>query len=135
MVTDIAPRTFRKHQRRGQALVETAIVIIVVVTMAMGIADLGLYTYRYVQAANCVREAARRAVVRADDAENPPYCVDAGLKPAVTPGYKTLPYGAEVTAAIDKPHSWMAIGSLIPGIGATAPIRARTSMRMEGQKV
>ena len=129
----VAPQP--RPRRPGQAMVEMALVIILMMTLAMGIADLGLYMYRYVQAANCAREAARRAVVRDPAAATPPYCLDTGLTPTVSAGYLTAPVGSEVTAVINTTHQWMAIGTLIPGLGDSAPLRARTSMRMEGQKI
>jgi Flp pilus assembly protein TadG len=123
------------RRRRGQAMVEMAIVATVLMVLAFGIIDFGIYFYRYVQAANCVREAARRAAVRADDAEDPPYCVDAGLSPTVTEGYADLAPGTEVTATIDTTHSWLIIGYLVPGLGSDIAISASTSMRMEGKKI
>ncbi len=112
-----------------------ALVMMLLLILTFGIADIGIYMYDYVQAANCVRESARRASVRADDAESPPFCISSNLAPTVTAGYKTLPPGSEVTATIDKNHSWIVIGYLIPGMGSTVPLKAATSMRMEGQKV
>ena len=120
---------------RGQALIEMVLVVTVLMTLAFGIIDFGVYMYKYVQAANCVREAARRAVVRADNAASPPYCVDAGLKPTVTAGYKTLKAGSEVTATINTTHSWLALHYVIPGIKNPIPLTAKTSMRTEGQIV
>ncbi len=125
----------RARAHRGQAVLEMALVAPLLLVLTFGIADLGLFMYDYVQAANCVREAARRAAVRADNADSPPYCLSAKLKPTVTSGYQTLPAGSEVTATINTTHTWIAIGYLVPGLGGTAPLTAKTSMRMEGQKL
>lgn len=126
----------KRHRNQGQALIEMAIVVMIMITIVVASIDFGVYLYRYVQAANCVREAARRAVVRADNAENPPYCVDAGLQPTLSPtNYKALNAGAEVTASINVAHDWLALDTFIPGLGSTIPIRAQTTMRMEGQVV
>lgn len=126
----------RTSAARGQALVEMAIVVMIMITLVVASIDFGVYLYRYVQAANCVREAARRAVVRADNATNPPYCVDAGLQPTLSPAdYQSLNAGDEVSATIDIAHDWLALDTFIPGLGSTIPIRARTTMRMEGQVV
>ena len=122
----------RRH--RGQAIIEMAIVATLMMVLAVGIVDFGVYMYKYVQAANCVREAARRAVVRDPNAESPPYCVDAGLAPDVTPNnWVTLPTGEQVTARIDTTYSWLGLKFLIPFLPSTLPLRAQTSMRMEGQ--
>jgi hypothetical protein len=111
-----------------------AIVIMIMVMITVSAVDFGVYMYRYVQAANCVREAARRAAVRADNAASPPYCIDAGLAPTISPAaYKTAATGSEVVATIDVAYDWMALDTFIPGL--TGSIKARTSMRMEGQKV
>ena len=116
-------------------MIEMALVVMILLTLSFGIADVGLYMYDFVQAANCAREAARRAAVRADNAASPPFCISSNLQPTVTAGYKTLPPGSEVTATIDTTHRWIAICHFVPGMSCTVPLRAATSMRMEGQKV
>ena len=126
---------FVAHRRRGQALIEMAIVSMLLVVLVGGIVDFGVYMYKDVQAANCVREAARRAAVRDPNAASPGYCVDASLKPTLTADYMTLPAGAEVTATISSTHSWLAISYLIPGMGSTIQLKASTTMRMEGKKI
>jgi hypothetical protein len=125
----------RTRTNHGQALVEMAIVIMIMLTITVAAIDFGIYMFRYVQAANCVREAARRAVVRDPSAANPPYCVDAALPaPTLSPaGYLTAAQGTEVTASISVPYDWLALDTFIPGL--TGSINAHTSMRMEGQVV
>jgi len=124
-----------KAKRRGQAIVEMALITPLLLMLSFGVIDFGYYMYNYVQAANCVREAARRASVRAADAANPPYCSEANLQPTVTANYLNLAAGSEVTATINATHTWLAIGYMVPGLGSTTTISARTSMRMEGQEV
>ncbi len=128
-------KAIAQHRRRGQAVVEMALVTPLLLMLCFGVIDFGYYMYNYVQAANCVREAARRAAVRAVDASNPPYCSEASLQPTVTANYLSLPAGSEVTATVNAPHTWIAIGYMVPGLGSTTTITARTSMRMEGQEV
>lgn len=111
-----------------------AIVIMIMVMVTVASIDFGIYMYRYVQAANCVREAARRAVVRANNAANPPYCLDAGLTPTLNPSnYQAAAPGSEVVASVSVTYDWLALDTFIPGISGT--ISAHTSMRMEGQVV
>jgi hypothetical protein len=111
-----------------------AIVIMIMVMVTVSAIDFGVYMYRYVQAANCVREAARRAVVRANNADSPPYCLDAGLHPTLNPSnYQSAAPGSEVVASVSVPYDWLALDTFIPGI--TATISAHTSMRMEGQVI
>jgi Flp pilus assembly protein TadG len=127
-------RLGRTEDARGQALVEMAIVIVIMIMLTVSSIDFGIYMYRYVQAANCVREAARRAVVRAPGAASAPYCAEAGLTPTISPAdYQSAAPGSEVVASITVDHDWMALDNFIPGL--TGTIRARTSMRMEGQVV
>jgi hypothetical protein len=116
-------------------MIEMALVIMILFMLTFGVADIGLYMYDYVQAANCVRESARRAAVRADNAGSPPYCISSGLAPNVPAGYKTLPAGSEVQVTLTKSHQWIAICYFVPGMSCTTDIRAATSMRMEGQKI
>lgn len=125
----------RVRREPGQALIEMALVLMLLLVLTFGIADMGILMYRYVQASNCVREVARRMVVRDDDLWSDNYCVDAGLSAAVSypGGYASLPAGDPVTASIELPHNWIAIGYLIPGLGPTVTIRASDTMRMEGQ--
>jgi Flp pilus assembly protein TadG len=126
--------TTRPH--RGQAVMETALVLPILLVLMFGIAEFGLYMYDYVQAANCAREAARRAAVRHPDAESPPYCVSATLQPTVTPSdYEDQPGGSDVTAAVDSTHEWLVIGDLVPGLPSPMPLKATVVMRMEGQEV
>lgn len=119
----------------GQAMIEMALVITILLSLTFGTADLGLYMYQYVQAANCTREAARRAAVR-QDPTNIPYCVSADLKPTITyadPTNKAA--GTDVTATINTTHKWIAICYFVPGMSCTIPLKSATTMRMEGQKV
>jgi TadE-like protein len=134
----LIPATFRRRMsssRPGQAMLEMALVATLLLSLTFGIADVGLFMYDYVQAANCVRESARRAAVRAADAASPPYCISSDLSPVVPAGYMTLPAGAEVEVTLTKEHQWIAICYFVPGMSCTFDIEAKTSMRMEGQKL
>ena len=130
--------------RKGQALIETALVIPLLLALMFAIAEGGLYMYDYVQAINCARESARRAAVRADDAASPPYCVSADLLPTLTTesgaAYLVEPAGNDVTAVVDSDHEWIIIHMLIPLLGGSPlpdslPISATVVMRMEGVQV
>ena len=122
--------------RRGQAVLETALVLPLLLTLVFGTAEMGLYMYDYVQAANCAREAARRAAVRDASAGSPPYCVTPKLQPTLTYEFPLdKRAGSKVTAEVNSTHTWIVIGNLIPGLGASTPLKATVVMRMEGQKV
>ena len=115
-------------------MVEMAIVALLLLTLTFGTADMGLFMYKYVQAANCTREAARRAAVRKDP-DNIPYCLDASLKPTVTYADNGRAAGTDVTATVNTTYSWIVIGYLVPGLGNTISLRSHTTMRLEGQKI
>jgi hypothetical protein len=127
--------------RKGQAVVETALVLPILLVLMFAIAELGLYMYDYVQATNCAREAARRAAVRDANAESPPYCLSAELLPTVTPDpWISAPAGSDVTAVVNSDHDWIIIHMLIPLLGGSPlpdswPIEATVVMRMEGVQV
>ena len=115
-------------------MVEMAIVAMLLLMLTFGTADMGLFMYKYVQAANCTREAARRAAVRKDPT-NIPYCIDASLMPTVTyadPGKAT---GTDVTATINTTYKWIVISYLVPGMSPTISLKSATTMRLEGAKV
>jgi hypothetical protein len=116
-------------------MIEMALVILILLILTFGVADMGLYMYKYVQAANCTREAARRAVVRDPNPTSVPYCIDASLKPSLSANPADLPAGAEITATVNTTYSWLVISYLIPGMSNTIPLKSDTSMRMEPKKV
>jgi Flp pilus assembly protein TadG len=115
----------------GQAMIEMALVMLILLSLSFGIADFGLYMYKYVQVANCTREAARRAAVR-QDPSNIPYCVDASLKPSISYSDGGKP-GTDVTATVNTTHNWVAICYFVPGMSCTIALKSATTMRMEGQ--
>ena len=115
----------RDQRQKGQAIVEMAIVMVLLLTLTFGVLDMGVYMYRYIQAANCVREYARRTVVNEPTTDT--YCVDAALTPTVSVS------GEIVTATIDSNYNWMVVSYLIPGLGPSAPLDAQVTMRMEVQ--
>jgi hypothetical protein len=114
-------------------MVEMALVTLLLLTLTFGIADIGLYMFDYVQTANCTREAARRAAVRKDPTDIP-YCPSPNLAPSISYSNGGAP-GTDVTATIEKTHTWIVICYLVPGMSCTSPLRSYTTMRMEGQKI
>jgi hypothetical protein len=110
--------------------------------------------YKEVQAANCVREVARKAALRGtalpgatatptEISEFARYCgAFTSAMITVTPtDYLTQPTGAAVVARIDQPHTWLIIGPLmsslqmIPNFPQSPRIQAEAAMRLEGQQV
>lgn len=144
-LTNNLPRAERPAQpQRGQALVEMAMVVILLLTLAVATVDFGVYMYRFVQAGNCARETARRAAVRDPNAgagDESDYCIDNAVAGALSlpSGYCNLPPGEPVTATLNTNHQWLALDGLVSLLTAgtvslpAAPISASSTMRMEGQ--
>ncbi len=60
------PRRRRPRNRRGAAAIETAIVLMVFLTLVLGMLDLGLGVLRYHLLAQAARQGARQAIVHGD---------------------------------------------------------------------
>ena len=130
--------------RRGQALVEAALILPVILVLTFGVADMGLYMYQYIQASNCAREAARRAAVRDyANAVKPPYCDERKIAVAlydannvkITSSSGLPGTGSAVTARSEATYNWFVLDHLVPKFPVTSPIRAKVMMRMEASQV
>lgn len=122
--------------RRGQALVETALVLPLLLILTFGVVEMSLYMYKYVQAASCARESARRASVRLADANATAYCMAKSITVTVTPaGYATAAAGTNVVATATGTHTWLVLDNLIPKFPRTSKVGATVTMRLEGQKL
>ncbi len=132
-------------RRRGQAMVEMAIVMSVLLILSFGMVDFGLFLTGYIRASSCAREVTRGAVIR--NASAPTFCNGHQLTPlfesvtvTVNPsGYMTANSGTPVTATVVAVYRWKAIAPLInaffPGTpwAATATTTTTATMRMEGR--
>jgi Flp pilus assembly protein TadG len=129
----------------GQAIIEMAFVMTILLMLSFGMADFGLLLTAEIQASNCAREVARRAVVRDGGATGAcsGYTALNALagSPTVTltPGYMTAAAGSSVTARVDGTYTFIAIApiinALIPGSAfpTTSTVGSETTMRMEGK--
>jgi Flp pilus assembly protein TadG len=139
------PNGRRRRRNRGQAIVEMALVMSILMVLSMGIVDFGLFLTGYIRATNCTREAARAAVVRTPNATN--ICSNDFLSPlfstytvSVSPNYLTDPAGNPVTVTINATYTWSILGptinAFIPGGSlANTNVRVQTTMRLEGRKI
>jgi Flp pilus assembly protein TadG len=129
----------------GQAIIEMALVMVILLILSFGVADFGLLLTAHIQTSNCAREIARRAVVR--DANAAAACDGyAALNalvgsPSVSlPDYMSLDSGEPVTARIEGTYTFFAIAPLsnafFPGnpVPATVAVGSETTMRMEGSR-
>ena len=55
----MAWRTRQRNEQKGQALVETALMILIILLLMMGIIEFGFIFFAYVRVANATREGAR----------------------------------------------------------------------------
>lgn len=122
---------------RGQAVVETALILPIIILILMGIIDFGLLFNNYLIIANASREGARKAAVGDGDISivstisNMTTTVDASkMSTTIYPAQLLRKKGDEVTVTIvyDNTLITPVISAIIPN-----PVRltARTVMRME----
>ena len=133
----IARRSRREQLTRpkpGQAIVEMAFVIIMLLMLTLGVIDAGLFMYRYVQAANCTREAARRASVWDPNPTAVSYCIDNTLSNISLNYPEGQEPGKPVTASLTVTYNSIIIGYISP-LPDTITIQSDTTMRLEGKKV
>lgn len=127
-------KTNRKH---GQALVETALVLPILLILLMGIIDFGLIFNHYLLISNASRDAVRNAVVGQSDIQIGTLISSmtstlepSDIKTTISPDDTIRKKGDPVTITIEYEHHL-----LTPIISAILPnpmkIKATTTMRME----
>ena len=134
-------RLFTKGKRRGQAILEFALILPLILILVGGVVDFGVYMFQREQAGACVRTVARKASVRKITAlsiTESPQCTTASnkgggpnltLDPAFGAGYMTAPAGTNVRATITYSYTPVLLGVFVPGI--SMPVNASVAMRME----
>jgi Flp pilus assembly protein TadG len=130
----------------GQAMIEMAIVMSILLILSFGMVDFGLFLTGYIRASNCAREMTRSAVVRNPDAAS--VCGDDQVTPlfesasfTLSPGsFMSASSGTSVTATVTATYRWKALAPLMnaffPGTpwNPTITTTTRATMRMEGQR-
>lgn len=137
----------RPRKRRGQAIIEMALVMVVLLTLSFGVVDFGLFLTGYIRASNCAREAARTAIVR--DTVGTDFCssghqlvplfesAPVSMDPT---NYKCQDRGTPVTATVTATYRWKAIAGVVntffPGTpwAETQATITKATMRMDGDK-
>ncbi|AHM56955.1 hypothetical protein EAL2_c16600 [Peptoclostridium acidaminophilum DSM 3953] len=119
----------RVKNRKGQALVELALSVLIMLGIMLGIAEFGWLFKSYIVVTNASREAARRAAVDTDyggiqtdiAAKYPPVTV------VITPG------GGNVTAVASQDYEMITpVGDLLElGLGDSINIVITTVMKSE----
>jgi Flp pilus assembly protein TadG len=128
--------------QRGQAIIETALILPLLILLLGATCDFGIFMFEREQAGSCVRSVARRAAVRDANAlsvDLSPQCETAasnGL--SLTPGYTTAQAGSPVTATVDFQYDPVFLDLLLPVDGwspiTNMRITATSTMRLEGQQ-
>lgn len=107
--------------RRGQAIIETALVLPILVILVFGIVNVSMLMFDFLHASNCARDAARRAAVHL----TPTACADLDFTLTVTDD------GSSVTAVVaDADYAWLVP---IPPMTGTIPLSVSVVMRLEGE--
>jgi len=122
---------------RGQALVELALVVPVLLTLVLGVVEFGRLFSAYMTIQHAAREGARLGVLGATDAEiisrvqaNSSALDLALLTVSVTPGYAMRTPGSIMTVSVA--YSFRVIVPIINTLlGSTIPVAANVAMRVE----
>jgi Flp pilus assembly protein TadG len=120
---------------RGQALVETALVLPILLIVLLGIFDFGRAIYAYNTIANAAREAARLAIVDQNSTAVIAMAKDSaiGLPPDTVdvtfPGPSCNLIGCDIQVTVS--HEWRAITPIIGGIVGPIDLTATTEMPLE----
>ncbi len=123
--------------KKGQAIVETALILPIILLILMGIIDFGLMFNNYLVISNAAREGARNAAVGSSDTNirsmilNITTTLDqAQLTTTIYPSELLRKKGEEVTVTVEYDNRL-----ITPIISAIVPnplhIRAKTVMRIE----
>lgn len=125
------------QKKNGQALVETALVLPIIILILMGIIDFGLMFNNYLIVSNASRDAARNAVVGKSDIETKALIADmtstldqAKLKITIYPIDSMRKKGDQISIKIEYDNSLLTpiISAIIP---TPVKLTAKTTMRME----
>lgn len=126
----------RVKEKKGQALVEFALVLPILLILVFGIIEFGRVFNAYIVVSNASREGARQAAVGNTSAKTKAEEVAASLTPKVTvnisPAIGSTKYGEKVTVTVTykMPIVTPIIGPMISKDGNFDVISA-TSMRVE----
>jgi Flp pilus assembly protein TadG len=134
---------------RGQAVIEMALILPLLLFLVGGVVDFGLFMFQREQANACVREVARKAIVRsltaamtdptsltllpqcklaATKKAGPPALASALVVPAVTSS--TPPFGTAVTASISFPYDPIFLDMVLPGFTSITSLQITSSITM-----
>lgn len=126
-----------KNNKKGQALVETALVLPIILLILLGIIEFGLIFNSYLVVGNASREGARTAAVGATDTEirtlvgNVATTLNAAkMTVSISPSQSVRKKGDEVSVTVVYDYNLMTpiISAIIPG---PLELTSRSVMRVE----
>ena len=130
-------RKDRIYGQKGQAVVETALILPIIILILTGIIDFGLMFNNYLVITNASREAVRNAAIGATDSEiqslvvNMTTSLDASkLSTTIYPSQALRKKGDEVVVTIEYDNALFTpvISAIIPN---PMHLKSKTIMRME----
>lgn len=126
----------RRPGYRGQATVEMALVLPILLLVLMGIVEFGRLLHAQLQLQHAAREGVRLGITGAHNAdieqrvrEAAPTLDPARLSVLITPPPDQRQRGASLTVTLD--YTFVTVYPLVPGWPAPVPLRALLVMRMD----
>lgn len=126
------------HDIRGQALVETALVLPVILLLLMAIIDFGLLFNNYIVLSNASREGARQAAVGATDAQIVATIDsltgtldDSKRSVSISPALSLRKHGVQVTVTVHYESELVTPVIRVFFPGGKADLNVQTVMRVE----
>lgn len=122
------------HAERGQALVETAITLPLLLLLLMGIMEFGWYFYNQMSVENGSREGARYAIVNSDSSTLSADVTDLVEGIVVSPGEMTVSVSLvsdKVTVTVTKDVATLTPIAAIFTTGNTFELSSSTQMKID----
>ena len=126
------------REKKGQSLVETAIILPIILILIMGIIDFGLLFNNYILISNAAREGARNAALGGEDAlvvqtvQNMTTALDiTKMTITISPGYSSRNHGVGVSVTVTYKNTMLTplIDKFFPG--GIATLKSTSMMRVE----
>lgn len=126
-------RELRAHRERGQAMVETAITLPLLLLLLMGIMEFGWYFYNQMSVENGSREGARYAIVNSDSATLSADVTDLVEGIVVGPGEMTVSVSLvsdKITVTVTKDVATLTPIAAMFTTGNTFELTSSTQMKI-----
>ncbi len=132
------------HSTKGTAVLEFALVLPLLLVLTFGLIEFGLLMYNQQVITNASREGARAGIV-----QNVPHVSASAITaivnnyatnyvvgfpkhvPAVTVSSICAQFSDDLAVTVNYQHTFLVIGKLIPGLGASRTLTAHSVMKCE----